>query len=107
MSIRELTKSHTAEMILSAVEPEEVFGSFSVARSYWNEDLGIAFRVLARVWNPDTAEDPVKAQSVRLALAELCRKAERKIADGTYGDGMPTPLKSKVLWSCTLRISLT
>ena len=96
MSPSDKIRSITSETILNAVEPEEVFGLFISPKPHWIDGLEIAFRALARVWNPDIAEDPIKAESVMKTLRELRGRAEQKITDGIYGDVMSAPFKSRV-----------
>ena len=95
MSPHHKIQSISAETILLAVEPEQIFGMFTSPRPHWIDDLEIVFRALARVWHPDRAQDPSKAKSVMQALLDMRGRAERKIAAGTYGAVMSVAIKAK------------
>ena len=95
MSPQDKVRSITADAILLAAEPEQIFGRFASPRPHWIDDLEIMFRGLARVWHPDRAQDPARAKSVMQALLELRGRAGQKIAAGTYGAVMSVTIKAK------------
>ena len=94
MSPQDKIRSISADTILLAVEPEQVFGLFTSPRPHWTDDLEIVFRALARVWHPDRSQDPAKSKSVTQALLALRDRATQKIAAGTYGAVMSVTIKS-------------
>jgi hypothetical protein len=95
MSPQDKVRSITADAILLAAEPEQIFGLFASPRPHWIDDLEIMFHALARVWHPDRAQDPVRSKSVMQALLELRGRAGQKIAAGTYGAVMSVTIKAK------------
>lgn len=95
MSPQTKVRSITAATILSATEPEQVFGTFDSPRPHWSDDLEMIFRALARVWHPDRAKDPSAAKTVMQSLLELRSQAAQKIAAGTYGAVQSITIKAK------------
>jgi hypothetical protein len=99
MSPHDKIRPITADSILLAAEPEQIFGRFTSPRPHWIDDLEIMFRALARVWHPDRAQDPIKAKEVMQALLELRSRAEQKIAAGTYAAVMSVTIKAKATYT--------
>ena len=99
MSPQDKVRSITAEAILLAAEPEQIFGRFTSPRPHWIDDLEIMFRALARVWHPDRSQDPVRVKSVMQALLEMRGRAEQKMAAGTYGAAMSVTIKAKATYT--------
>lgn len=99
MGSQDKIRAITAETILLATEPEQVFGLFTTPKPHWIDDLEIIFRALARVWHPDRAQDPVTAKNVMQILLEMRGRAERKIAAGTYGAVMSVTIKAKTTYT--------
>lgn len=93
----------TADSILAAAEPEEVFGSLAVAAGEpVDKTLCSKFRSLARSYHPDRASgtaDRKKRGAVMAALNVLRDRAEAKLKAGIYGKGPTSSLKAKHLYS--------
>ena len=85
----------TIEKILSATEPEQIFGPLTPVQGESKEDvLRSVFRVLARTFHPDRLKSK-KAHDATAVLNTLRERAEQKIEAGTYGQAASVTIKAK------------